>query len=155
MPIRKEPSRTFTKGGGDTLSSDTAWDHPAFFQEFRFRDMIQKLISGIKFVHNWAPSILEDCLGMDIIPIEVDRKFSEVTINRVFKFYLQFDLSYKLKKYVQLLGRRSNNGKPLTPEVRLNERKTLQVLLLMTQLENWHSIMSTKLNANLWQWLKY
>ena len=72
---------------------------------------------------------------MDIIPIEVDRKFSEVTINRVFKLYLQFDLSYKLKKYVQLLGRRSNNGKPLTPEVRLNERKTLQVLLSI--IDNW------------------
>ena len=89
---------TYTQWLDAATLFQAAWDHPAFFQEFRFRDMIQKLISGIKFVHNWAPWILEDRLGVDIIPIEVDRKFSEVTINGVFKFYLQFDLSYKLKK---------------------------------------------------------
>ena len=62
--------------------------------------MTQKLISGIKFVHNWASWILEDGLGMDITPIEVDRKFTEVTITEILKFHLHYDLWNKLKKFM-------------------------------------------------------
>ena len=58
--------------------------------------MQQNLISGINFVHNWASWILEDGLGMDSTPIEVDRKFTEVTITEILKLHLQFDLWNKL-----------------------------------------------------------
>ena len=64
--------------------------------------MTHKLISGIKFARNWASWILEDGLGMDITPIEVDRKYTEVTITGILKFHLQFDLWNKFEKYMSV-----------------------------------------------------